>query len=39
MSNRLLASLVVDAIVDVTLLGDEAFTEKMYDYYDVNFSY
>ena len=37
MSNRLLASLVVDAIVDVTLLGDEAFTEKMYDYYDVNF--
>lgn len=39
MSNRLLASLVVDAIVDVTLLGDEAFTEKMYDYYDVHFSY
>lgn len=39
MSNKLLASLVVDAIVDVTLLGDEAFTEKMYDYYDVNFSY
>lgn len=39
MSNKLLASLVVDAIVDVTLLGDEAFTEKMYDYYDVHFSY
>lgn len=39
MSNKLLASLVVDAIVDVTLLGDEAFTEKMYDYYDVHFPY
>lgn len=39
MSNKLLASLVVDAIVDVTLLGDEAFTEKMYDYYDAHFSY
>ena len=39
MSNKLLASLVVDAIVDVTLLGDEAFTEKIYDYYEENFPY
>lgn len=39
MSNKLLASLVVDAIVDVNLLGDDTFTEKIYDYYDVHFPY
>lgn len=39
MSNRLLASIVVDAIVDVNLLGDDAFTEKIYDYYEENFPY
>ena len=37
LSNRFLADIIVNAMVDVNLLGDDTFTNKVYDYYENNF--
>lgn len=39
MSNSLLADILVNAMVDVNLLGDTEFTNKVYRYYEENFPY
>lgn len=37
--NKYLARMVVGAMVDVNLLGDAEFTNKVYRYYEENFPY